>query len=33
VAGDSLEVLGQLDPPERGQLDALQVGDADQLGQ
>jgi hypothetical protein len=33
VAGDRLEVLGQLEPVEGGELDALQVGDADQLGQ
>ena len=33
LAGDGLEVLGQLGPAEGGELDPLQVGEADQLGQ
>ena len=33
LAGDGLEVLGQLDLAEGGELDPLQVGEADQLGQ
>jgi hypothetical protein len=33
LADHRLEVLGQLDPAEGGEVDALQVGEADQLGQ
>ena len=33
LAGDGLEVLGQLGPAEGGELDPLQVGEPDQLGQ
>jgi hypothetical protein len=33
LAGHGLEVLGQLGPAEGGEFDALQVGQADQLGQ